>query len=278
MVTQVPLPTPRRHRGSRGGGLSRTIGAVAGLVGSAAIAAVVWFNLTHSPVEIDRESLCPKAGPSSTTVVLIDVSDPLPAVAQEDVKAQIAEEVRKTAKFGLLELRLLDPKVDGGQVLFSRCNPGDGSDLSEITANPEQERRKFEDGFEAPLASLLGRMVGADPATSSPIMESVQWIAVKQFAPTGQQKEKPRLIIVSDMIQHSANYSLYGGDASFERYRRSPAYEVLRTDLKDADTTVFLVHRKNSPESADQLLEFWSKWLADNNGSLIRVKKVQGAQ
>ena len=251
---------------------------LAGLAGFGIIGAVVWFNLTHSPVEVDKDTLCPKAGSWSTTVVLIDVSDPLPSVAQEDVKNQIAEEVRTIPKFGLLELRLLDPKVEGGEVLFSRCNPGDGRDLSGIIANPEQERKRFEQGFQKPLTELLASAVQAEPADTSPIMETVQWIGVKQFAAADQQKQKPRLIVVSDMIQHSADYSLYKGNTDFERYRRSPSYEVLRSDLHQADVTVFYVNRKNMPGSADSFVEFWEQWFADNNSNLVRVKKVQGAE
>jgi hypothetical protein len=109
-------------------------------------------------------------------------------------------------------------------------------------------------------------------------METIQWIAVKQFARAGEQKDKPKLVVVSDMIQHSSNYSLYTGDATFERYRQAPAYDVLRTDLHEASVTVFLVHRKNSPGLADSLVAFWEQWFNDNNGSLIRVRKVQGAE
>jgi hypothetical protein len=253
-------------------------GLLAGLAGLAAIAGVVWFNLTHTPIEVDKETLCPKAGPWTTSVVLIDVSDPLPPVAQEDVKNQIADEVLNTPKFGLLELRLLDPQTEGGKILFLRCNPGDGRDLSEIIANPEQERKRFEEGFKTPLTELLASAVQSDPSQTSPIMETIQWIAVKEFALAGQQRDKPRLVVVSDMIQHSAAYSLYTGDATFERFRQAPSYDVLRTDLKQAGVTVFYVHRKNSPGLADNLVAFWERWFADNNGSLIRVRKVQGAE
>jgi hypothetical protein len=254
------------------------LGALAGLAGLAAIAGVIWFNLAHPPIDIDKETLCPRAGPSSITVVLIDVSDPLTPVAQEDAKNAIAEEMARVPKFGLLELRLLDPSIQGGQVLFHRCNPGDGKELSELIANPEQERRKFEEGFETPLKNLLGAAVQSDPAKSSPLMETVQWIAVKEFAPSGKVTEKPRLILVSDMIQHSGNYSLYKGDASFQRFRRSPFYEVLRTDLAQAEATMFLIHREKPALPDDDLVAFWEQWFADNGGSLIRVRKIQGSQ
>ena len=65
-------------------------GVLAGLAGLGVIGAVVWFNLTHSPIEVDKDTLCPKTGSWSTTVVLTDVSDPLPKVAQEDVKKLVA--------------------------------------------------------------------------------------------------------------------------------------------------------------------------------------------
>jgi hypothetical protein len=256
----------------------KAAGVLAGIAGVAAIAGVVWFNIAHPPVEVDKDTLCPKAGPVSTTVVLIDVSDPLTPIAQEDVTNDINDAVESVPKFGLLELRLLDPKTGGGQVLFSRCNPGDGRNLSEITANPELERRKFEEGFAGPLHNLLHLAVGSDPSQSSPIMETIQWIAVKTFAPSRQAKERSRLIVVSDMIQHSDNYSLYKGDLTFERYRHSPAYQFLRTDLKEVDVTVFFVHRERVVASDNDLLGFWEQWFADNNGSLIRVKKIQGTQ
>jgi hypothetical protein len=274
----MPLARRKQLKESARGGLLRVAGALAGLAGLAAIAGVVWFNLAHPPIEINKKTLCPETGPSSTTVVLIDVSDPLPPVAQEDVKSEIAQEMEHLPKFGLLELRLLDPDVNGGHVLFSRCNPGDGRELSEIIANPEQEKRKFEEGFETPLTDLLGSAVRSDPAQSSPIMEAIQWIAVKEFAPSGQDKEKPRLIVVSDMIQHSDNYSLYKGDATFERFRRSPSYDVLRTDLRQADATVFFSHRQNLAVPDNELIGFGEQWFADNGGSLIRIRKIQGSQ
>jgi hypothetical protein len=277
-ATAMPLARQRRPRPSPSGGLTRAAGVLAGLAGLAAIAAVVWFNLAYPPVEVDKQTLCPKAGPVSTTVVLIDVSDPLPPVAQEDVKNEITDAVKNVPKFGLLELRLLDPKINGGQLLFSRCNPGDGRNLSEIIANPAMERRKFEEGFATPLQNLLGSAIQSDPAQSSPLMEAIQWIAVKTFAAPGRTNEKSRLILVSDMIQHSDKYSLYKGDAAFDRFRRSPSYEVLRTDLNEAETTVFFIHRESFATSDSDLIAFWEQWFRDNNGSLVRVKKIQGTQ
>jgi hypothetical protein len=274
----MPLARRKPPKAAVSGGLMRAAGVLAGLAGLAAIAGVVWFNLAHPPIEVDSETLCPKAGPASITVVLIDVSDPLPPVAQADIRNEITGAVKDIPKFGLLELRLLDPEVDGGQVLFSRCNPGDGRDLSELVANPEQERRRFEEGFATPLQELLRSAVAADPAKSSPLMETIQWIAVRTFAPFREGKEKSKLIIVSDMIQHSGGYSLYKGDATYERFRSAPSYEILRTDLHGAEATVLFVHREDVQISDNELLAFWEKWFADNNGALIRIRKIQGSQ
>jgi hypothetical protein len=271
----MPLASPKRRRSSAGG-LTKVAGVVAGAIGLALIAGVVWFNLAHPPLEIDKDTLCLKSGPLSTTVVLIDVSDPLPPLAQEDVKNEIFAAAGEVPKLGLLELRLLDPETEGGKVLFSRCNPGDGRELSEFIANPELERKRFEQDFARPLQSLLGSAVQSGPADTSPIMETLQWIAVKSRSPGGEGLS--RLFVVSDMIQHSDEYSLYKGDPGFDRFRRSPAYQRLRTDLHGAEAEVFFVHRAKAGVMDNDLVEFWERWFADNNGSLVRVRKIEGTE
>lgn len=271
----MPLASPKRRRSSAGG-LTKAAGVVAGAVGLALIAGVVWFNLAHPPLEIDKDTLCPKSGPVSTTVVLIDVSDPLTPLAQEDVKNEISAAAGEVPKFGLLELRLLDPGSEGGKVLFSRCNPGDGRELSQLIANPDLERKRFEQDFSRPLQALLSSAVQSEPAETSPIMETIQWIAVKSRSPGGQGLS--RLFVVSDMIQHSDEYSLYKGDPSFERFRRSPAYQRLRTDLKGAEAVVFFIHRAKAGVMDNDLVQFWERWFADNDGSLVRIRKIEGTE
>src|SRR3546814_3360226 len=58
---------------------------------------------------------------------------------------------------------------------------------------------------------------------SSPIMESIQSIAVSAFQGFGGDGAK-RLIIASDMLQHGADYSQYGGKLDFAQFRQSAQY------------------------------------------------------
>ena len=51
------------------------------------------------------------------------------------------------------------------------------------------------------------------------------------------------LILVSDMIEHTPDYSQYQGDLSYEHYKQSIAYKKQHTDLKGADVTIFYVQR-----------------------------------
>ena len=48
--------------------------------------------------------------------------------------------------YGLLELRLLDPTVSGCEIMFSKCNPGNGVNESDITSNPPMMRKKMGTG------------------------------------------------------------------------------------------------------------------------------------
>jgi len=173
--------------------------------------------------------------------------------------------------YGLLEFRLLDPPLPGGRIMFSKCNPGDGSNLSEITANPRLAHKTWMEQFHAPLEDALDKTMVQSEADSSPILSAVQRIVVDRF-----EKGRPgRLIIVSDMIEHTPDYSQYKGDLSYERYKHTPAYKKQHTDLEGAGVTIFYVQRLRM--DSGNHIRFWTDWVADNNGILDEAVKLQGA-
>lgn len=268
----------RRHarHGDRGRlvlGIALSIAAILGLAGLGA----AYFLIKPAPT-LDSASLCPVTGPRSVTVVLIDASDDLPAVTRREISTLLNNVVEKLPPYGLLDIRVLDPAANGSRSIFARCNPGDGSGLSEWTANPAMARRRWVASFQGPVTTAISSGLGDAESSTSPIMAAIQDIAVARFTSLQSQEGSRRLVIVSDMIEHESYYSQYTGNLSFGRYRASPAYKRYSTDLHGADVVIWYVQRLlRNPIDSVAHIRFWQDWVADNKGHLSEAIRLQGA-
>jgi hypothetical protein len=240
-------------------------------------AIIYLYASTPSAPTLDRETLCPSDGPRSVTVVLLDTSDSLSVLARTELKVALEDLAYKTPIHGLLELRVIPSPNPGGTIAFSKCNPGDGSNLSEITAAPQLVRRRWQAGFREPLEQALRAGFDGADAKSSPIMESIQQITAERFASDVDQLKERRLIIASDMIQNSDGYSQYKGDLSYERFQKSSAYQRLQANLYGAAVSIIYVPRSGVNINSVSHLSFWERWINASNGTLVAAKRVQGA-
>ena len=269
----------RRRRAGASGDRALAIGGVAlGLLALAILGGVGWvFATAERPPQLDRATFCPTTGPRAVTAILLDASDALPEIARKEVTTMLVDAAEKTPTYGLLEVRVLDPVSPGGRILFSRCNPGSGEGLSEFTANPAMARKRWMESFRQPLETALRGGLDPEAATTSPLMATIQAIAVDRFAGESVANAPKSLVIVSDMIEHGPDYSQYQGDLSFSRYKASKAYRKVRTDLKGAEVTIDYVQRQTARpiDSADHI-RFWNEWVQDNNGRLVGATKLQG--
>ena len=234
------------------------------------------WGVPHPP-ELAGEKLCPTDGPRSMTVVLLDATDALPDITKRDIRRRLTDLAETLPPYGLLELRLLDPATPGGQVTFSRCNPGDGSNLSELVANPAMAHKLWADGFHKPLESALEGTLAPAPAETSPIMETIQRIAVDRFAGHALSGTPKSLIVVSDMMENAPGYSQYHGDLSYARFRAAAVYKKLKTNLQGVRVSILYAQRLAPGINSKKHLEFWLQWIRDNKGVPAEAVRLQGA-
>ena len=269
----------RRQRSSNFGDLRKHAlgGALAVLaLGVLGAGANLYIGTARRPA-LDPSSLCPIDGPHSVTVVLLDSTDDIPEIAKRQVRTALVDMAETLPAHGFLEIRLLDSNTSGGRSIFQKCNPGDGSDLSEYTSNPQLAKKRWMDGFRQPLDDALEAGFRPLPGKISPIMETVQRIAVDRF--TGRLAEyiPKSLVLISDMIEHAPDYSQYTGDLSYERFKASRAYQKVRTDLHGANVQIYYIQRMSGkPINSAEHIRFWADWIRDNNGRLKRASKLQG--
>ena len=244
---------------------------------SALSAGAYVYTTAARPPALDRSSLCPVDGPRSVAVMLLDSTDDIPEIAKREVKTALVDVAETLPTYGLLELRLLDSKIAGGKSIFARCNPGDGSGLSEYTANPALAKKRWMDGFREPLEAALQSGLHPSPGKTSPIMETVQRIAVERFTGRAAQEIPKSLILISDMLEHEPDYSQYFGDLSYDRYKASRAYRKFRTNLYGAEVTIYYIQRQSArPINSAEHIRFWAEWIRDNNGRFKAAARLQG--
>jgi hypothetical protein len=238
--------------------------------------AYVYVSAARPPA-LDRASLCPVDGPRSFTVVLLDSTDDIPDVGKNEIRTVLLDMAEAVPVYGLLELRLLDPKLAGGRQIFAKCNPGDGADLSEYTANPRLAKKRWIEGFRVPLESALESGFQPLPGKTSPIMETVQRIAVDRFTGRAAEEAPKSLVLVSDMLENAPDYSQYSGDLTYGRFKSSRAYKRLQTDLHGAEVTIYYVQRASAkPFNSADHIRFWVDWIRDNKGRFKQANKLQG--
>jgi hypothetical protein len=235
------------------------------------------YATAQHPPKLDKVTYCPDGGPRAATVILLDATDALSPVTLKEVRTRLLDIAEALEPYSLLEIRALDPSSSRGRTVFSRCNPGDGSNLDEFRGNPALARKRWQEAFRKPLERAL--QAGLDPivARASPLMGAIQDIALERFSGKANEQYPRTLIIVSDMMEHSPEYTQYSGDLTFDRYKRSPAFSRFRTDLQGAEVTLLFVPRRTARSiNAVDHINFWREWIRDNRGQFKEAFRLQG--
>lgn len=273
---------PKRHSASSIGwaGVGGIVLLLVAIACGGALA-YFYFSTPKRPV-LDAQSLCPVDGPHGINVVLVDTSDDLPETTRREVQVILDDLIATLPPFYRLDIRVLDIAGIRSRSVFSKCNPGDGAGLNEWTDNPRIARLRWIENFRKPAAEAVKNSIASAKAASSPLMAAIQDIAIDQFSVAANQNAKKTLIVISDMIEYTRDYSQYpaAGDLSFQRYKQSSSYMKYRTELHGAAVTIRYVTRqpKGQPLLNDaKHAEFWIQWMKDNGASSVDVKRLQGA-
>jgi hypothetical protein len=270
--------TPRPRRRNPGDLRKHVLGGTLAVLALGVLGAGAYVYVSAArPPALDRASLCPVDGPRSITVVLLDSTDDIPDIGKHEIRTVLTDMAEAVPVYGLLELRLLDPKLPGGRQIFAKCNPGDGADLSEYTANPRLAKKRWLEGFRGPLENALESGFQPLPGKTSPIMETVQRIAVDRFTGRAAEDAPKSLVVVSDMLENAPDYSQYAGDLTYGRFKASRAYKRLQTDLHGAEVTIYYIQRASAkPFNSADHIRFWADWIRDNKGHFKQANKLQG--
>ncbi len=226
--------------------------------------------------QIDATSLCPAEGPKGHYVLLVDKTDPLTFTQKEAFSITLREIIEKRTPEGyLLSLFVLGEDFkENAKPLVELCNPGTGTDKSELTANLKQLKKQYQERFLNPLLEKSDMLLASNPAKSSPIFEMLQLVGINAFRKHDIKGER-RLIIMSDMLHNTAQFSMYKGPVDYQTFTTSDYGRKSHLELPEVEIEIhYLI---NTPQlQTKRNVKFWEDYFNKAGARIVAVQPLEG--
>jgi hypothetical protein len=277
----------RDYRSASAGGQrsKRSFGIKTRIAGASVVAVILIVAGTalaiksrSAAVPADAATLCPsKRPPSDVTVVLLDVSDKFSEPQRIQIQNHLSRLRDSIPRFGLIEVYTVDRlRRRVTEPVIHVCNPGTGADLSRIYQNPELARKKW-NGFAKKLTGDIDRQISAPALSTSPIFEAIQATSLRTFGNPEYDGLSKRLVIVSDLLQHvPGGLSMYDGVPAFTRFKSSPYFSRVRSNLQDVSVLVYYLARPTVTEQNRDHVAFWDAYFQEQGAEVEGIEKVFG--
>ena len=266
---------PSRKRSSRRGNWGAVPYVLGALIAVAVlVGALVWKGQTEDQMAVDQETLCPlSTGPVSMTVILFDLTDPLSTAQSKQLIQYLDDEIKASPTGTQFSMGVVREDSDAWGATDPLCKPRSGDDVSNLTQNVRLIDKRYKDRFLTPLRGHIQDMISATAANQSPIMEALQTLIAD--TPGFLTFAGPRrVILVSDLLQHSDAMSFYRGD-DWQGFAASAGYDRLGKTLDGAEVAIFAVPRSVEKIKDPNVVEdFWLRYFDIQGTNLPTFKKL----
>ena len=239
------------------------IAACALLIGATA----AFFFLKQTEISrIDRQTLCHSSGPSNVTAILLDLTDPLSVTQQARLRSIVDSLIEESDTDTMVALGVVSEDPSRWGPRFAKCRPATGENANRLYENPTLIAQDYRRKFREPIDRLLEELLQGDSENRSPIMEALQsLIAGRQELANASGTR--RVVIVSDMLQHSDSLSFYRAQG-WDHFAEQHGEQRLAKSLTDVAVEIWRIPRGGASIPDNSLVEgFWSRYF-DRQGSL----------
>ena len=224
---------------------------------------------------INENNMCPANGPLGQYVLLIDTTDPFSFIQKQAYKTFVSNLLKRDVPTGyLLSVFTLGEKFeDSAEPIIEICNPGDGSDKSELTTTVSKLQKRYKEKYTEPVLKIIESVNTNKPASQSPIFEMIQLVSINGFKKHAISGDK-HLIIISDMLHNTSGFTMYSkGQYSLESLMDSNYGKKISTDLQDVEVELlFLV---NTPQfQSRQQQYFWEQYFDLFGGHVAKSRPL----
>ncbi len=268
-----------RHRGHSRSLLPALIGVLLVLITIAVFGYffLLYMNQKVNHVSLDKNTYCPiDTTPAEVTVLLVDTTDKLSKIQQSSIENIVEKLVSEIPRYGALAIYTVstNPDVQSNPV-FYRCNPGRGSEINPLVGNPQKVEKSWKDGFKGVLSTELSKTLNTNSADASPIFESIQWITIQQFEKLGNDSVPRSLVMMSDFLQHTSDYSHYTSSLDFQKFENSQYYRKIKANLQNVRVEMWQIRRNSGRQNAS-LTEFWKTYFRSLGTTNISFNQIPG--
>lgn len=247
------------------------------LYGAIALVAIVlslsgWMIFTQP--KFDKVTLCEIGVKSPLSIILFDKTGGFSENQRRILEKAVEKEISELDDGERLAIYEIDPQKMNGlsEPLFDKCKPRDGSDADALLENDRLMKKAFTKQFADIVADVTDKMISADSAKTSPILESLQDIS--SISVLNNSVKLERIIIISDLLQHTNELSFY---------RNSPdthpttSIQAQIPDLFGIDIQVYWLLRNNSEKAIQNagLMSWWEHLFENASAQDISIMKVR---
>lgn len=250
-------------------------GVVLLVVASAVVGWVVYTQFSREP-PIDKTTMCPASGPMGHIVLLVDKTDPLNFTQRQAFSVAMKELIETKVPEGhLISIFVLGESFEqSASPIIELCNPGSDAGKSELNANLKRLRKQYEERFVKPIEDAGKALVADEPAKASPIFEMLQLVGINGFRKQAVKGPR-RLVLFSDMLHNTSQFSMYSGAMEFGAYEASDYAKKTQAELKDV--VVELHYLMTTPRlQTRRNLAFWERYFERAGARLSEVRRLEG--
>ncbi len=246
---------------------------------AAAVAALgyFWYDRHQRQQAFDAATLCPLQGSPAYVAVVFDKTDAYNKVQQRFLTRYFDAFKAQLAAGTHVALYVIDDRQR--ELIapdFEVCAPRSGDDANALYENPKRIRQRWQERFERPLDKAIAGFMQPGNATYSPIMEILQVVSLSAFPPEAEKAWK-KIVIVSDMLQHTPEWSHYRSQMDFAQLKDSAYFQRVRTDLRGAEVEILYVRRDGAEKlQTKRHAYFWADYIEAIGGKVTLIEKIDG--
>jgi hypothetical protein len=244
-----------------------------GIVTIVLLCSMAAWNIINTK-KIDPLTLCEVGKVSITTAILIDKTGGFTPSQKRIVRKAVKSEIDKLTIGERLSVYEIDLDEFKGlsKATFDSCLPNNGENANSFIENESMLRKKFNVNFLKKINSITSNFEEDSNAKTSPIIESLMDISTLYQIESKLTLKK--LILISDLLQHSKNLSFYG---QRQQEINSAKGLSLIPDLSDVDIQVYWLQRKGTEKKIqnNDFLNWWGRTFDSSLANDFNIIKVR---
>jgi hypothetical protein len=256
-----------RNRGYTQSGLSGTVIGILLMAFVVLAFAAAFYYYSTNYVETDKIG-CPvrKDKIPQKWIVILDSTSEFKDNQKKALDNFIEQITSVAPKYSLIKIYELTDNTDKLESLASVCSPGDPANIDKWTESERKVKQRFDQDFKGRIEQVVGNIRNKKGGNSSPIMQSIQSVALLEFGDKSWDGER-KLFVISDFVQIDQTLKL---DFS----KQKPDFDILRSQgaivpwlsqLKGVKVYPMMIPNDTNQDSSFQ--KFWLKYFYESNAA-----------